>query len=357
MKKRPNRIIKRGERRTESIIDIIDRDLSQGQGRPGRPTPDKEKLGGIRDDLVWLLSVAWPDIGWQLPKAKTPEELREALAPLKGHSSENLIIRFLRPTLVNATTREIRLARKAFGEAVERCRDAQTNHDICHQAAGVAESAMNRAEPERPKVLQSALLKGWGENSKARKELEAAQAALKTLGDQLMDKEAGFAQMELLDFIGKKKYARDPLGLANAMAGLPTMIWQVSHERCSKIEYAQWPTFPFRVFKEIESIWKRRDNYPALSRAQLFRQEVEKMPKTVMAVNPDTGKKFKQQNHLRSHFADNARHLRLAIEEVEAQPATHPQRIPFLIAASLGKNLAKPQTAQDSVLNEQEKIR
>ncbi len=357
MKKRPDRIIKRGTRRPKDIAEVIDDHLGGGSGRPGRPTPDRATLETVRDGLVWLLSEAWPDIGWQLPKAETPEELREALAPLKGHVDENLVARFLRPTLVSATTKEIRLTRKVFGKAVERCREAQAIHDVCHQTARVAESAMNQAEPERPKALQSALIKGWGESSKARKELETARATLKTVEEELANKEAGFAQSELVDFISNKNYAHHPLGFANAMAGLPTMTWQSSRERCSKIAYAQWPTFPFRVFKEIESIWKRRDSFPGLSRVQLFQQEVEKMSKTVMAVNPETGKKFKQQSHLRSYFADNARHLRLAIEEVETQPATHPNRVPFLISAAFGKNLAKPQTAQDSVLNEQEKIR
>jgi hypothetical protein len=159
-----------------------------------------------------------------------------------------------------------------------------------------------------------------------------------------------------VDFIMKKKYARNPLGLANAMAGLPTMTWQVSHERCSKIEYAQWPTFPFKVFKQIEAIWKQRNTFPALSWVQLFRQQVEKMSKTVMATDPYSGTKFKQENYLRSYLADNARSLRLAIEEVEKQQS-HPGQVPFLILAAFTKNLGKPRTAQDSVLNEQEKIR
>jgi len=167
--------------------------------------------------------------------------------------------------------------------------------------------------------------------------------------------EAGFAQNELVDFITTKKYARDPLGLANAMAGLPTMTWQVSHERCSKIKYAQWPTFPFRVFKQIETIWNRRETYPTLSRVQLFRQEIENISKTVMDIDPESRKKFKKENYLRSYLANDWRNLRLGIEEVE-KSQSHPGQVPFLILAAFMRNLGKPRTARDTLLIEQEKL-
>jgi hypothetical protein len=354
MKKPPDRTIKRAARKTKGLADIIDSSLSRG---PGRPTLNKETLGAIRDDIAWLLSVEWQDIGWHLPKAKTPEELRQALAPLKGHCSANLVTRFLRPTLASATTREIRLTRKAFGNAVEHLRQAQEGHDKAAAASRVAEQAMNELLPgQQQQPIQAELLRRWRDSGKARKELEAATTALKAIEEELANMEAGFAQNELVDFITKKKYARNPLGLANAMAGLPNMTWQRSHERCSKIKYAQWPTFPFKVFKRIETIWKQRSAYPALSWADLFRQEVEKMSKTVMASDPDSGKKFKQGNHLRSHLADNGRSLRLAIEEIEKQQS-HPGHVPFLILAAFTKNLGKPKTAQDSVLDDQERIR
>src|SRR5205814_1205314 len=44
----------------------------------------------------------------------------------------------------------------------------------------------------------------------------------------LRDKEAAFSQSELLKFIHARKYARNPLQFANAMAGLPDMGWHQS---------------------------------------------------------------------------------------------------------------------------------
>jgi hypothetical protein len=159
-----------------------------------------------------------------------------------------------------------------------------------------------------------------------------------------------------LHYITLKKYARDPLGLANAMAGLPDMSWEQSHARCSKLDYEQWPTFEFRLFVELRAIWNRRDSFPQRSLVALFRQEIEKLPQKVIVDYPHSRKKVKQNNILRFHLADRAMYLRLAIEEIEPT-STDPERVPFLILSAFRKQLAKPQTAQDSVLAERERIK
>src|SRR5216117_2973706 len=92
----------------------------------GRPTVDDGRLGGDRDALVWLLSVGWGDIGWQLERASTPQELREALEPLREHACGHLVARFLRPTSISVTAKEIREDRKVLRKAIENLREAQT---------------------------------------------------------------------------------------------------------------------------------------------------------------------------------------------------------------------------------------
>src|SRR5208337_245420 len=71
------------------------RSLENQDRRPGRPTVDDGTLSADRDALVLLLSVEWANVGWQLPKATTPEELRDVLAPLRGNSYERYIALFL----------------------------------------------------------------------------------------------------------------------------------------------------------------------------------------------------------------------------------------------------------------------
>jgi hypothetical protein len=130
---------------------------------------------------------------------------------------------------------------------------------------------MNETEPNKQQPFFSNLLKRWQECRRAQASVDAAQAVLKTIEQGLADKEAGFCQEELLEFIIKGKYARSPLGLANAMAGLPDMAWDTSPDRCSKIKVE--PNFHYAVFVTISTIWNHRERYSESSGVQLFRQD------------------------------------------------------------------------------------
>ena len=322
---------------------------------PGRPTVSAESLIGTRDELVGLLSVRWADIGWNLPRAKTFEELRQALEPLRGDASQYLIARFLRSTSVTATSREIRSLREVRGEAVEAVRAAQDEYDSSARDAVTSESAMNFAQGNSQAAIFPAMLKGWRGRTSAQSKLATAQAALQSVEEALADKEASFVQNELLDYIKAKKYARDPRGLAYAMAGLPDMAWETSYERCAKVKHEQWPTFPFRVFKTIQAIWNRRESYRGLTRPQLFRQEISKLPRTTIIVDPKSKESYKQDNFVRSRLADFWIYLKAGIEET-ANLEIHPGQVPFRILAEFTKNLGKPRTPQDLVLEQQERI-
>jgi hypothetical protein len=322
----------------------------------GRPTPDDVSLTSYRDDLAWLLSVKWEDIGYKLQKAETLDELREALNPLLGHPSDYLVTRFLHPTPIASTTAEIRLLRERFGDAIEKLRGAQTKYDSCASASTKVEGAMNQSAAEQLGSFFPELLKAWKSRAESQKNLEVMRAASKAIEDELANKEAGFSQSELLDFIKRKLYARDPLVIANVMAGLPLINWQTSRTRCAKIPCKQWPIFQYRVFLTIEAIWNRRDSHPPLPSEQLFRREITRLTRTIMVLNPDTGKKHRQAESLRKHFADHFYHLKNAIEEIRELKIT-PSEVPFRIAAAFTKNLGKPRTARDEILIERERIK
>ncbi len=348
MTKTPNDVPEEG-----AIRDPFDGGFRRG---PGRPTIGKGMFEGHRDALVWLLSVAWGDIGWQLTNATTPEELRQALEPLREHSSNNLIAPFLRSTSKPATAQEVRSLKKAQGEAVANLRAIQEKHDNLERTSQVAERAMNETNPGPPPKLQAALFAGWKDKNTARKELEACRTKLATIETDLADKSASFSQTELLDFVTRKKYARNPLVLANAMAGLPDMTWEVSHGRGTRMKYSQWPTYEYKVFTQVETIFEDHNSDGEVPLAQFFRQAVEKLPKTEMFTHKPTGKKMKLENHVRTELCANWRFLRLAIEEVEKELPLEPGAVPFRILTNFRKNLAKPRTAQEIVLIAQEKL-
>src|SRR5882724_5908102 len=99
--------------------------------KAGRPTPSDSDLMGRRDRLVWLLSVLWGDIGWELPKATNREQLYEALAPLRGHPGDDVIAIFVLPTSPSTTAQEIRKLRKELGKSVDRMYGAQQEQRAC----------------------------------------------------------------------------------------------------------------------------------------------------------------------------------------------------------------------------------
>jgi hypothetical protein len=144
----------------------------------------------------------------------------------------------------------------------------------------------------------------------------------------LEEKKASFAQTELLDYIANAEYARNPLRLANAMAGLPDLAWSSSYDRCSKINCAGWPTLWFTIFETIQDIWNLRTSYSELSLVELFRREVQKLPKKTLVYYDPEKRKIWMPNQVRSRLADNFRLLRLAIEET-LQVTMHPGRTPF----------------------------
>ena len=74
----------------------------------GRPTVDDFWLSTHRDSLVDMLSCWWGEVGWQLTRANTREELRAALVPLKEHPNRHRISRLLIVNPDSATAEQIR---------------------------------------------------------------------------------------------------------------------------------------------------------------------------------------------------------------------------------------------------------
>ena len=92
----------------------------------GRPTIDDFWLGTHRDSLVDMLSCWWGEVGWQLPRATTREELRAALEPLREHPNRHRISRLVFSTPDFATAEQIREERRADEDALAQIYKAHT---------------------------------------------------------------------------------------------------------------------------------------------------------------------------------------------------------------------------------------
>lgn len=330
------------------MASIISNYFPQSSRRPpGRPTPDDDTLAGIRNDLVHLLSVWWAEIGWQLRHANSREELRRAFEPLRGKNNEHLVALFLKTTPLATTGKEVRRSRKSLGKAVKRRYEAQANCNDPVRMYCEAETAVMQAQPEQLWKVRGQLLKRQSTLLAARKELRSAEELEQTLQKQLAEQEASFAQEELVRILVKRRCARNPLKLANAMAGLPYLTARVSYDRCSKIKCGVWPKFDFQVFQKIESIWNSRDRYRGLSIVELYRQEIKKLPRTL--------RRNKAENYLRKRLGEDFGCLKLAIER-GLELGVDPAGMPFVITSNFDKNRGAPTTALSRTLAASERI-
>lgn len=337
----------------ETSDDEIENDSSpfwvpiSGLRKPGRPTLGKGTLEGSRNKLVRILSVGWAEIGWQLRHVSSPAELRDAFAPLQKNNDAYLLTHFLKTPKVVATGKEVRLTRKLLGKAVERRYNAQANCNDPTSAYCEAQAAVMEARSDQLWAVRSELLKRQEKLLAVRKELGTAQRLEQELQDELVEKEASFAQEEVVRILKEKRCARNPLKLANAMAGLPSICARVSSGRCSKILCTVWPQFEYEVFRKIELIWESRERYTNLAIVDLYRQEISKISKT-------TGRK-RIENPLRKRLAGDFGHLKSAIEKA-LEVHVDLEQIPFLIASKFDENRAQPTTALTRTLAAWERI-
>lgn len=329
-------------------------DAQEGDERKlGRRTIKDGWLSAKRDAVLGILCPWWPDVGWQLTTARTREELRQALQPVKDHPNRQYIDRLLRETKVTAGASEIRQKRLAVGLAVEHMHDAQAKRNRRVEECREIELAMSQLRPDQIEFVHCEFAKRRTACQHAQAQSLAAETKERILESELLDMEAAFSQDELLVFIKKGKYALHPHNLANAMAGLPYGIdvpflgvWQ-SHARCSKLDSSALPSSHYQVFETIQSIWERSKSSP-LSVFEFFQQEIKALPKTILLTHPAMGSQ-KVANYVKAKLCENWWYLQRAIEK-SLTTKDDPRPMHFVIASNFDKLIAEPRTFADSAL-------
>lgn len=173
------------------MAKLTRRPLDSDEPKLGRKTIDDDRLSSNRDAILGILSPWWPQIGFELTTARTREELRHALEPVKDHANRQYIDRLLRPTNLPAKpmalrAKEIRKQRLALGGSVQRMHEAQAEHTRCANECVELEHAITQATPEQMKVIVTELSKKKPELQTTQNELEMANAALKISEEQLL---------------------------------------------------------------------------------------------------------------------------------------------------------------------------
>jgi hypothetical protein len=332
----------------------------------GRRTIDNGSLKLHRDRIVGMLSCWWGEVGWQLPRATTRDELLSALQPLKDHPDRHEINRLLLPSSKSATAEEIREQRRQNESAIKIMYEDQPKQRSALDIFTQTQMALDQALPAQMEAVNALIAQRKGELEAANTAYEDACSLQLDVAKELDEIEAGYAQDELLMFIksrfieAKKKFARNPENLANAIAGLPLAptvpfmgAWQ-SYVRCSKLECDQHHRF--QLFETIQSIWNKSRKSP-VPLLKFFHQEITSLQKTVTVtkVDPITGEEFKDKalNMIRHALENDWPIWKLAIRK-SFEFQVEIERVPFLICANFTKVQRDPGTQVALVLEESE---
>jgi hypothetical protein len=221
---------------------------------------DDVSLEGFRDRLIWLLEITWPEVGLVLLTAKKVEDL--CYPSIWGEQRESLpvvgaLLRFPKhPCRTDANN--LHKMRNDISVIDQSIKDSYDDERKCKENLEKVDAALTQelnAEQqilltEKRKERLQALIDATAQRVLWDSRRREADAALKNC-------ETHFARTEIMKFCKNRRYIKNPLNAANALAGLPFIGWRRSAERCQKlkIQATGRATDLVRVINRIVESW------------------------------------------------------------------------------------------------------
>lgn len=199
------------------------------RGRP--PLIEHAALISRCSNLLGFFEYEWAHVAWDLAHARSIPAIREALRK-SGRCSQTELEPFVyEPTRVGNSEQLIAVRQHAKNvEALTRTAlGSQREADEQLQTALMAE----KSDPTDQKI-KKLCARRQQQYTTASRQVAALQEELDRVREELRQREAHFAQSQLLDFIGSHRYTLTPLSYAKAMAGLPKITWRQSSAVCVK---------------------------------------------------------------------------------------------------------------------------
>jgi hypothetical protein len=314
-----------------------------GKGR-GRPTIPDNFLLGVRNAWAALLEESWPEIGWALQRLRnqrnaTPEGVRKALSPLKYKPNEGLVAVFLSERSEKSVPAIIRKGREDRRRLAEDIYQAGTEIAELEWKCREADTVLLQGCEEE--VLVSEIIKRYRRLIHFQKQLWSAQKETNIVENKLLDQEAYVCQTQLLNYLHSRRYNVEPLSIADALAGLPIMVWRQSYSRCSAMPYESEPHLLYQVFQIIDKICGRRPFGTPDSPTEFFKRELTAS--------------IQGKSHAGAFLRTNWRDLRLAIEKVQNSNLP-PAEMPFAISQIFVGLVSLHKGPSERILAEREAI-
>lgn len=223
--------------------------------RRGRPSEiDAKTLRRNVVELQFVLEENWGVVGWLLWQAANISDVQAAFRKIVNPRC-SLLEPFTDSMTLQTTSAELRKLRKRVDDAKERyrCNFIRSQHaqEKCERALQAWTGESDTVKRVQLETIRRGLARDYEEAESLQ---QSSFAEWNSLRAERRQREAHFAQSEILRFIQSSRREFTPLNVARAMAGLPFITARISSERCTRHDIKPPHGLAFQVFQTIESV-------------------------------------------------------------------------------------------------------
>jgi hypothetical protein len=316
------------------------------KARRGRHTTGDNFLEGARNAWLRLFEEWWPQIGLSLAATRnqrnaTMLHVRKGMSQLSEKSGSGLLTQFCTSEVdvANGTgVRHIKVRVANLHKKILRLRPIVGDAESKTFGWISRLSELNRGPIEA--VLPGAI-SVFARTISLQKQMFTIEQEFRLEQAKLDSRAAYFCQTQLLDYLHSRRYALEPLTLANALAGLPDMGWRQSHKRCSAIPHSGLTNMSYLTFQLLERFCTFCAESGSPVSAEVFRKRL----------------KLRSSKHeeARQFLARNWYDLAIAIEKCQLS-AIPLGELKFAITAAFLGRVAEPKDVIEQTLADSKRL-
>ncbi len=271
-------------------------------------------------------------------------DIKVALAPIRGKNNDILASAFLREAKTTPVSSErIRNSRQSLFDIQEAIREISSKADDAMGKCNEAATALQQhfSTPPEQELIETECVDRYIHLIRMQKKLRSLEEQANVVDVQLRDMEATFSQTELLKCLTSKRYAVEPLSIANALAGLPIMGCRQSHYRCSAMPYESESHLSYRLLCSINEIWRKRPTKPLDHPIDFFKEGVLDL----------------EHSSARDCLMKNWHDFKLAVEESWNPGSYFGDELPFVITRTFVSLVSESKAPAQRIIAAKDELR
>ena len=287
----------------------------------------------------------WGELGWELKTARSPREVGAVLSSLTSLYPFLFDLPFYQEvTSVSASAADLRKLRRRSRRTDKALRAVRSHLENQRKLVAEAQKALAQAgdRQEAMDVVTAELTARTEKLKKFESELRKIESKSESLGVELKNLEACYAETEVFKLLQSRNYRLTPKTFANAMAGLPYIGWRQSRKRCAKMPLRLIPDSLYRVFEAVRYILNQAPH-------PLAENDPLKLFEKGIATLPKRG----SYEYAQEHLLENWLHLKKALSKTW-HSRFRTGELPHRITAAFNESIRHPPTALEQLLEEKE---